>query len=418
MVAPSPRAASNPGKRPTGVNSIIRATASRRLLVWCFASTLLLLVSAGCVQSSSRPPVVKAIRCVWQDSALLAEEHAAAASVWKSNVSRKYAIVHPSRAYAGVWLRDSFWTFLAIGDVTLSGRALRHFAARQLPSGQVPTQFTVFLRQPILRADESTMLYLIWAEWQAQHHGWHPSTESLSLALGYVQRQARQGRYMSQAGSYADWFDGYRLPRADNLSYTQGLYVDALLAAQQMHLSNPASAVTAAINAYRSLADPSHHYLRYSMLLPYHDISSLTGEFLAQWLFRRSLLSSSVVAATVRTQPRFDSGFRVVTKADGTYLNPRAFITYMSPGDYQNGGSWLLYDYMALATDCIDGSSAVGNRMAGRLRMEFQYGPVFHEYLNTDPKSPLARSEPAIRDGFAWDTFILQVDQFLRDRPA
>ena len=98
------------------------------------------------------------------------------------------------------------------------------------------------------------------------------------------------------------------------------------------------------------------------------------------------------------------------------YLDPRAFITCMSSGEYQNGGSWLIYDYLALATDCIDGSSAVGNRMAGRLRMEFQYGPVLHEYLNTDPKSPLARSEPAIRDGFFWDTFILQVDQFLRER--
>jgi hypothetical protein len=380
------------------------------------AVALLLLIPASCAQHVDNPSIAGSASCVWRDPVLQAEEQAAAAAVWKSNLSRRYAIVHPSRAYAGVWLRDSFWTFLALGDVTLSGRALRHFANHQAPTGQVPTQFTSFLRQPILRDDESTLLFVIWSEWQARHRGWYPSARSLSLALGFVQRHVRQGRYTSRVGSYADWFDAYRLQHADNLSYNQGLYVDALLAAQQLRQHVTSSQIGAAIAAYRALTDHAHGYLRFSSLLPYHDISSLTGEFLALWLFGRPLLSNAVVGSTVRAQPPFEYGFRVVTNADGTYLRPSAFVTHVFPGDYQNGGSWLLYDYMALATSCIQGTPTAANRMADRLREEFRYGPVFHEYLNTDISSPLAQHEPAYRDGFAWDTFVLRVDDFLKER--
>ncbi len=379
------------------------------------AGTIVLLMFLILIEEQrGAPTAFTPASCIWHDTPLQVEEQRAVATAWASNVSHRYAIVRPSRAYAGVWLRDSFWTFLAVGDAQLSGRSLHHFAARQRASGQVPTQFVDFLRQPLYRTDESTLLYLIWSDWQAQHHGWQPPRPSLTRALAYVQRQAPYGWYVSQAGADADWSDGYRLPRADTLSYTQGLYVDALLAARAEGLPVPSGQVDAAVAHYRALADPQHGYLRFSRLQAYHDISGLTGEFLAVWLFKRPLLSDATVAATLQTQPPAGDGFRVVTNADGTYLSPHLFVTHEFPGDYQNGGSWLLYDYVGLATGCLHHVSGMGAAMAARLRLEFRHGAVLHEYPNTDPSSPLAGTEPAFRDNFSWDTFIVQVDRYLR----
>lgn len=174
----------------------------------------------------------------------------------------------------------------------------------------------------------------------------------------------------------------------------------------------------AAIAAYRALADPHDGYLRFSRLHAYHDVSGLTGEFLAEWLFGRDLLPDATVSATLRTQPRYGNGFRVVTNADGTYLSPHLFVTHEFPGDYQNGGSWLLYDYLALATGCAHHVGGTGAALAARLRLEFRRGAVLHEYLNTDPTSALAGGEPSVRDNFSWDTFILQVDRFLHAQAA
>src|SRR5579871_4336992 len=51
--------------------------------------------------------------CAWYDPALRGEELAVARRIWRQNVLRRYAVVHPSPAYGGVWLRDSFWTLTA-----------------------------------------------------------------------------------------------------------------------------------------------------------------------------------------------------------------------------------------------------------------------------------------------------------------
>lgn len=381
------------------------------------ATALLLLAMLGAIRQPGRPEFLAA-SCVWRNPSLQVQEEHAVTLAWKANLSRRYAIVHPSRAYAGLWLRDSFWTFLAVGDAKLAGRALRHFGAHQRADGQVPTQFANFLRQPLYRDDESTLLYLIWAEWQSQHRAWRPTGQSLERALTYVRQHVRNGSFVSHAGSYADWFDGYLLPSPDTLSYTQGLYVDGMLAAQALGLDVPKTEVTSAVAAYRALADTQGGYLRFSRLHDYHDISGLTGEFLAEWLFRRPLLSDVMVAATLGTQPPYGSGFRVVANADGTYLSPHLFVTHEFPGDYQNGGSWLLYDYLALATGCMHHVPGTGQALAARLILEFQHGAVLHEYLNTNPSSPLTGKEPAYRDNFSWDTFIIQVDRFVHAQAA
>lgn len=383
----------------------------RRYLALPWLALLCILSSGGMVPAGAAAPITP-----WHDTSLRAREYAAAQQVWHANLARGEAVIHPSRAYAGVWLRDSFWTFLGLGDGNLARRALNHFAGRQLADGQVPTQFTIFLRDPLYRADESTLLFLIWADWQAAQGYPFQDTHRLKLALSYVRSQAREGYYLSQPGSYASWFDGFRVPRTDTLSYNQGLYAAALLAARQLRLGVRSHEIAVASGAYRSLAGGPGAYLRFSRRLDYHDISGLVGDFLAYWLFRQPILSDAAVARTLYSQPAFQSGFKVVTDERGQPLPARAFVTRFFAGDYQNGGSWLLYDYIALADGCQHGMPQMCARMAERLRLEFRQGAIFHEYLNTDPNSPLFQREPAYRDIFSWDTFVLRVDAVIAAR--
>lgn len=377
---------------------------------WLILCCLLLLAAAGAPRARAGAVVCA---CGWQNPELRAREKLAADTVWRQNVVRRYALVHPSKAYAGVWVRDSFWTFMAIGDPALSLPALRHFANRQLPSGQVPTQFSNFLRDPLYKPDESTLLFLIWAGWQQEHGGAHLDSAVLHHALGYVRAHVHHGLYQSQAGSYASWFDGFVLPAPDTLSYNQGLYVVAILAAQHLGLGVGDAEVHTGVEGYQSLVDQHGGYLRFSRLLPYHDISGLTGEFLSLWLYNRPLLSNAAVSTTLRTQRRFHAGFRVVTEANGDYLPPQSFVGDFPAGDYQNGGSWLLYDYMALAAGCLHGVAGLGTQLEDRMRLEFVPGTTFHEYLNTNPTSSLYGHEAVIRDTFSWDSFVVQVDSTL-----
>jgi len=374
---------------------------------------LYIMGSGGTVPLTAAAPITP-----WHDTSLRAREYAATAQVWHANLARGEAVIHPSRAYAGVWLRDSFWTFLGLGNGHLARRALNHFAGRQLADGQAPTQFTTFLRRPLYRADDSTLLFLIWADWQADQGYPLQDSHRLKLALSYVRSQVRAGYYVSRAGSYASWFDGFRVPRTDTLSYNQGLYAVALMAARHLRLGVGSPEIADACGAYRALAGGPSGYLRFSRRLGYHDISGLVGDFLASWLFRQPILSDAVVARTLNSQPAFQSGFKVVTDAQGHALPPHSFVTRFSAGDYQNGGSWLLYDYIGLADGCLHGMPRMCAHMAERLRLEFRHGAIFHEYLNTDPNSPLFQREPAYRDIFSWDTFVLRVDAVVAARAS
>jgi hypothetical protein len=202
------------------------------------------------------------------------------------------------------------------------------------------------------------------------------------------------------------------------LSYNQGLYVVALMAAKELGLGVDSREVTTALARYRDLANGHDGYLRFSRGLNYHDISGLVGDFLGLWLFHTPMLSTAVVDATLRSQPSFASGFKVVTDGHGRPLPHSAFVQHFFPGDYQNGGSWLLFDYLALADGYLRGIPDMGDRMAERLHTEFQHRVTFHEYLNTNPHSPLFQHEPVYRDTFSWDTFVLRIDAIVSRLPC
>jgi hypothetical protein len=209
---------------------------------------------------------------------------------------------------------------------------------------------------------------------------------------------------------YTSWLDSFRLPTDDTLAYNQGLYAVALQCARRLGLTVKDKEISTAIAGYRSLVDHKG-YLRFSAKLNYHDASALTGEFLSLWLLRQPILSDQAVRQTLTDLPLSQSGFKILTDARGRYLPGNSFTPILQPGDYQNGGSWLLYDYLALAVGALHHIPGMEVRMEQRLRTEFARGAVFHEYLETDPGNPYFPGEPSWRDRFSWDSFVVRVDQ-------
>lgn len=350
-------------------------------------------------------------------SAVERQLQAAAAATLKRNVYTRVPVVYPSPAYYNPYLRDSFWAAQALGDRRFSLRVLGTFAAAERPDGDPPAMFVNAYRHARYYDDESAALLLIWA-WRNQVlYGTAPPRTELQRALDYLLRRAPGGFLLTPAGANGGWLDAYHLPAEDVLAYSQGLYAVALRCAQHLGLTLPAEALTAAENGYRALYDPRRGYVRFSLRVPASDASALTGEFLSLWLFHQPILSDTMVFSTLRCLPAFGAGFRDVALPTGQSLASAATAGLLgAPGDYQNGGSWLLYDALSIGAAGLHGEPDALQRLRARLALEFRHGAVLREYLQTAPTLPYYGSEPADRDYFSWDAFVVVIDRVLHER--
>ncbi len=347
---------------------------------------------------------------------------AAVAATLRRNVRRQPPLVFPSPAYGNPFLRDSFWAAQALGDRRFAVSVLNAFAANERADGDPPTWFGYLYTRPVYHDDESAALLLIWAWRNRLLYDAPPPRPQLQRALNYLLRRTfGGGTLITPAGDYADWWDAYVWPSSSTLSYTQGLYAVAVRCARLLGLTLPPHTIAKTEAAYRSLYDPRRGYLPLSNRLDATDASALTGEFLSLWLFKHPILSDAMALGTLRHLTPFGAGFCVTTLPGA---DPRAgtnfpFTPHMStPGDYQNGASWLLYDAITIATAGLHGWPDALPRLRARLAQEFAHGVVLREYLRTSPSLAFYTTEPPYRDVFSWDAFVLVVDEVLRQRSA
>ena len=378
----------------------------RSVLLWAAAIMMMMMAHLTAAATTSTDP----------ESQL----RLAAGETLQRNLHLSQLVVYPSPAYYNPYLRDSFWTAQAVGNRRLALSVLDQFVAAERSDGEPPTYFVNAYSRPIYHSDESASLVLVWAWRNKLLYGLTPPRALLQRSLDYLLRHARNGRQITPRGRYASWWDSYNLPSPDTLSYTQGLFAVALRCASLMGLNVPATAVSGAEAAYRSLYDSRLGYVRLSANIAATDASALTGEFLSLWLFRRPILLDAQVRSTIDHLTAFGAGFRVVTfphghGADAGYL-PTSDAGVA--GDYQNGASWLLYDALTIAAAGLHGVIDGRSRLRARLRLEFSHGVLLHEYLQTEPSLTYYGSEPPSRDYFSWDTFVLVIADVLRTHAA
>lgn len=336
--------------------------------------------------------------------------------------------------------RDSFWLLAALNDLHLSTVTVKRFREDQLlnADGHAATAFYMDGATPEWkdRDDESTLLYIL-HNYLLFRLGGKVSAESLEAAHRFVVAHVKEGRYLTtgetrrfpdqevpdEIGAYHYWLDTLRIGSEDGapvvVAYNQGLLCVALRALELMGLALGEGELDCAEAAYAAMVNPED-----GVSLPQRegaglmDVSSLVGEALSLYLFDRPLLSQERIAATwerLNRHARVDYpdgaflGYRVICEADGRYLKPERFLCpgFNGPGRYQNGGSWLLYDGLALYAAARHGVEGAQELFAQRLQSEVRTERSSHEFLSTNP----ARSGPNRPEEleYGWNTFLVNL---------
>lgn len=346
----------------------------------------------------------------------------------------------PSPIYGDMYTRDAFWVGMALEERRLSQAIVDQFREDQVRNEDGHTATFLSHTLPKIketdRPDESTAIYVLHA-YLLWRMGGKVDVGSLGHAYRYLAEQTHQGWFVTRGewrpigwptglddrGSFHYWADTYRPAgkpeqKPEVFAYNQGIVAVALRCLEQMHVAVESHLVQSVEHAYASMTSP-HDYLT----LPQRagasivDVSSLVGEALSLYWFDRSLLGQARVAASLRYFKRIHHhdgeflGFRVISNLDGSCRPDDEFIVPISnpPGYYHNGGSWLLYDALALYVAARHGIEEASELFVRRLSSEVKYEKESHEYLSTSPEPDhLGKGEPR-RTGYGWNAFVLRL---------
>lgn len=307
--------------------------------------------------------------------------------------------VLPSRPYPEMYSRDSFWTLAGYWHGNYLNTYVDIFsknsqdAAWQPPlAGQIPT----FVRKHVAnpqdgrRFDESTMFWVLGAKLTGKTVATEPYLKQAHAFLKTL--VTPQGYAMVSHG----WIDAWEPVSTPVISANnQGLYAVTLRALRDMGVDDVTKdEIKAADNAYRSLYQDGylHAYLGTTVGANAVDTSSLMGEALALYLWDESILDDAMVTGTVaKFAPTYYEdgqylGYKCLSNPDGSYLDEKQFweIAERDPGNYQNGGSWLLYEALALyAAARHDTAPVYAEHFIQRLATEVRYEYSSKEFVCT-----------------------------------
>lgn len=324
----------------------------------------------------------------------------------------------PSRAYAhGTWMRDAYWTLAALRDVELQRRTWLRFAERLNPrTGQVPSALLNSGEVHYAAEDESTIFFLLMAL-DLQRAGVQLPREPLNGAARYAASRVEPatGRVLAGPGPFTWWLDTLILAERDVVAYTQGVWAVGLRALVELRLPFPLDLLFRAEEAYARLDTPSVGAMTLSEKTTLLDVSALVGEHLSLRLFHRPLLSDDAVTRTIAAfrEVTFADGtflgFPVCSSADGGYLPEKWFHPAPDnwPGYYHNGGSWLLYDALALDVARAHGVERAEEILLARVFAETRRAETLNEYIATTDVNGYLGTVPFVwRSGYAWNSYV------------
>jgi hypothetical protein len=334
-----------------------------------------------------------------------------------AGLARADGWVMPSGWYPMLFTRDAYWITAANRDPAVHNAVLARLRPQQHADGQAPTALYIDGYNPPGRdnVDECTLLFVL-MRYDAAKLGAPVDKPSLERALTYLRARAPGGRYVSQPGPVAYWLDTLALAGDEpSVAYVQGIHAVALRALKTLGVAGADPA--AAEEAYRATFDPELGQVRCyadrgKRFGQFRDISALAGDALSWYYFDRPLLDRAAVQATLDVQPKAFYGdgaflgFKNLTMADGSAL-PISWLNDWpanTPGNYQNGASWLLYDALALYAGVRHRIPGAAQLFLDRLASETRRSPTLHEYISTTPDDPGA-TDPK-RDGYGWNGFV------------
>src|SRR5579862_6203592 len=334
------------------------------------------------------PPGLQAARAYLLDVARSCVVNRGNGSVMAPGAGGDYAAgdqtwIRPSDFYHDCFSRDSFWVLAALQSRALLDVVRQRFHIDQ--AGHVDGHVATSLRldgavpEGRDRDDESTLLDVL-REYEYALLGGTPDLDSLGRSLQYIQAHLQSGFYVTvgdaSTGAFHYWADTLRTPNPQAIAYNQGLACVALEALDRMGLPVRVDLKAAARRTYASMAGTADDAVMpqrlHSAAL---DVSALAGDALSLYYFNSQLLPDARVQATFDRWTGSGAvyaggflGFRVLTNFDGSYLSHSEFVGPESiPGNYHNGGSWLLYDALALYSAARHGIAKAADLLMQRV---------------------------------------------------
>ena len=326
----------------------------------------------------------------------------------------------PSQAYAqGTWMRDAYWSLPVLRDRGLQYRTWKRFATRQdQRTGQIPT--ALFSSDTIVSArdDESTALFVL-LSLELRRAGVPLDRAPIERAARYLRGKLNsQARVLAGPGGYTWWLDTLILAQRDTVAYTQGVTAVALRSLAELDVAVPDGLAERAEAAYAGLYQPDLGAMPLSAATTLLDVSCLVGEHLSLRLFDRPLLADDVVGNVIHSfrQVTFDDGaflgFPVATQLDGSYMPESWFLPAPDnwPGHYHNGGSWFLYDAIALDAARRHGVADAQDLLVARIAAETRQNNTLHEYIATDPSlADFGHAPFSWRGEYAWNSYVATI---------
>lgn len=324
----------------------------------------------------------------------------------------------PSLGYSpDMYFRDSFWIVVAGYDRELNEGIYEKWAITQNDDGCIRTILTPYVGDQEHSPNESTMLFIIWSYVNKKRFSSNIKTEVVQRAVDYCRTTFDPDRTGSLRAPTPAWMDVIWPEGKFQFAVMQGIYANALRCAWALGCDVTEDEVRAAAAAYQSLYDPELGYVAFAdRAYEFYDAispSSLMGEFLSLWLWDEPILSDEAVIGTLERLPEYDGCVPCICAADGSFFDlktsPFTPENRWDEGVYINGGSWMLYEYLAYVAGLRHGWKKAEVRMKKRVEAEFTFypgEPFSHEHLALRFGED-GRRIPCYHRVFGWNAFML-----------
>ncbi len=293
----------------------------------------------------------------------------------------RYWVV-PSVEYANTqYCRDAFWIATMFDDY-YDSQCLMH----ELCTVNSYAEYALYIP--------------LWA-FRSRGKNTEAGMEKLQAYVSLIESRVQDGWYQSYDENdgrhdFQYWADQIAFEPYDSTAYNQGLLALALASARALGLSTDTDPEEAARN-YRSLFDSRRGWIgtsRYKNHILGPD--PLVPDLLSTVWFGIPLLPSDVVIAHCESLERIaltPFGYKIFCTGDGSYLSAEDYDIpgYVSQanrggymdGDYLKGGSWFLYDCLALLTGAVHGFPGALECLLRRIKLDFTAGGTTFEYIDT-----------------------------------
>jgi hypothetical protein len=247
------------------------------------------------------------------------------------------------------------------------------------------------------RGAERPLFVLIWA-YRIMKQGLWLDTAVVRKSLNYIEAHVRDGRYYSNDDpakkNFQSWYDLVAFEDDDVITYNQGLLAVALTCAKQLGM-HPKITPDLATMRYREMFNEKGGYFPLSAKKDLLAVDPLVGDLLAWLLFDHSILPTSFVQRHYQTiigRAKTPYGYKCTSTPNGSFAPNEAYSTSGfsvkvdgggKEGNYQQGGSWYLYDMLFLIDSYLHKVPGSMQEIVWRGSLDFKLGGTYFEFINT-----------------------------------